>query len=228
MEVKAMADSIRSTYSDSTNAARATVKGTKIMKPGNDMDKNAFLRILSAELTNQDPMNAKDSTQYVTQMAQFASMEQMTNLNNTMSTYAANALVGKQVVTRINDIDGTPYSGIVRDITNKSGQIKVGVEVNKNGKTEMWDFDYNEIATVKEASNYTLDNLSGNTALLTAASMIGKKAELNIKGSEDKNITGIVKGMIREGGVVKVRVEAETSGELMTVTLDSINKLEML
>jgi flagellar basal-body rod modification protein FlgD len=222
-----MAETVNSAYSSNTNAVRATQKGTRIVKPGSEMDKNAFLRILAAELTNQDPMNAKDSTQYVTQMAQFASMEQMANLNNTMSTYAANGLVGKQVITRINDINGIPYSGIVKDITNKSGQIKVGVEINNNGKLEIWDFDYNEIATVQEAPNYALDNLSGNTALLAAASLIGKKAELNIKDSEDKNITGVIKGIIRDGGLLKIKFEADgASGESMTVTLDNIIKLE--
>lgn len=223
-----MADNISSssTYSSGTNAVRATAKGTKIIKPGNDMDKNAFLRILSAELTNQDPMNAKDSTAYVTQMAQFASMEQMANLNNTMSTFAANALVGKQVVTRINDIKGIPYSGTVKDITNKSGAIKVGVEVNNNGKAELWDFDYNEITTVRETPNYALENLSGNTALLAAAALIGKKAELNVKDGEDKNITGIIKGIVRDGGLLKINFQPEGTGEAMTVTLDNIIKLD--
>lgn len=223
-----MADTISGTtsYSSSTNNVRATVKGTKIIKPGNEMDKNAFLRILSAELTNQDPMNAKDSTAYVTQMAQFASMEQMANLNNTMSTFAANALVGKQVVTRISDINGVPYSGIVRDITNRSGAIKVGVEVNNSGKTEIWDFDYNEIATVKETPNYALENLSGNTAFLTAAALIGKKAELNIKDSDNYNITGMIKGVVRENGLLKINFEADGTGEARTITLDNILKLE--
>lgn len=223
-----MADTVRSTYTSSTNDARATVKGTKIVKAGSDMDKNAFLKILSAELSNQDPTNAADSTQYVTQMAQFVSMEQMSNLNNTMSAYAANSLIGRQVKMNINNTEGVPYSGTVKDVTNKSGTIKVGVEINNNGKTEILDFDYNDILTVGETATNTLDNLSSNTALLTAASLIGKKAELNIKDSDDKNITGTVKGIVRESGVIKIRVEVDGTGESQTVTLDSINKLDSI
>ena len=49
----------------SYNGERATDRGTKIIKPGEDMDKNAFLKILSAELSNLDPMGDNDSTQYL-------------------------------------------------------------------------------------------------------------------------------------------------------------------
>ncbi|MDI9219152.1 flagellar biosynthesis protein FlgD, partial [Clostridium tertium] len=41
---------------NSYTGARATDRGTQIVKPGQDMDKNAFLTILSAELSNMDPM----------------------------------------------------------------------------------------------------------------------------------------------------------------------------
>ena len=92
--------------------ARATDKGTKIMKPGQDMDKNAFLKILSAELSNMDPMGDNDSTKYVTQMAQFSSMEQMNNLNTTMTNYTAHDLVGKGVTMKAVDNEGKPYTGV--------------------------------------------------------------------------------------------------------------------
>lgn len=48
------------------------------------VSKDGFLKILAAELQNQDPMNAQDNTQYVAQMAQFTSLEQMQNLNASM------------------------------------------------------------------------------------------------------------------------------------------------
>ena len=35
------------------NGGRATDRGTPIVKPGDDMDKHAFLKILSAQLRNQ-------------------------------------------------------------------------------------------------------------------------------------------------------------------------------
>lgn len=51
---------------------------------GNNLDKNAFLKILTVQLKNQDPQNAKDNTEYISQMAQFSALEQSQNLNQTM------------------------------------------------------------------------------------------------------------------------------------------------
>lgn len=47
------------TYSGETY----TDLGTKIVKSGNDLDKNAFLTILAAQLSNLDPTKDVDSTQ---------------------------------------------------------------------------------------------------------------------------------------------------------------------
>ena len=51
-----------------TGATRTDL-GTPIVKPGSDLDKNAFLKILAAELANQDPTADVDSTKYVSQLA---------------------------------------------------------------------------------------------------------------------------------------------------------------
>jgi len=44
-----------------------------------DVDKNMFLQLLVAQLQNQDPLNPTDSTQFVTQLAQFQQLEQSVN-----------------------------------------------------------------------------------------------------------------------------------------------------
>jgi len=49
-----------------------------------EMDKEAFLKILIAQLRNQDPLNPMDGDEFVAQMAQFSSLEQLTNLNESI------------------------------------------------------------------------------------------------------------------------------------------------
>lgn len=44
-------------------------------------NESTFLTLLVEQLKNQDPMNPADSTQFVTQLAQFSSLEQLTNIN---------------------------------------------------------------------------------------------------------------------------------------------------
>ncbi len=43
------------------------------------MDKEMFLRLLVAQLQNQDPLNPTDGTAFVTQLAQFQQLEQSVN-----------------------------------------------------------------------------------------------------------------------------------------------------
>ena len=44
-------------------------------------DKATFLKLLVTQIRNQDPLNPQDSTQFVTQLAQFSELEQMTSVN---------------------------------------------------------------------------------------------------------------------------------------------------
>lgn len=212
---------------NSFNGARATDRGTKISKSGDDMDKNAFLTILSAELSNMDPMGNNDSTQYVTQMAQFASMEQMTNLNTTMSSYANNSLAGKGVTLKSVNSEGVNYTGIVKSITTNSSKTTISVEVNENGANTYKDFDVSDILTVLDVPDYSLpsiNNINGNMSFLVASSFIGKHIELNENGENNNNKTGEVLGIVKDQGVVKVRVKLHDTDEIQEFTYDKVIK----
>lgn len=52
---------------------------TKTSKVGADQE--MFLKLLVAQMKNQDPLNPQDSVQYMTQLAQFSSLEQLTTIN---------------------------------------------------------------------------------------------------------------------------------------------------
>ncbi|UNC91749.1 flagellar hook capping FlgD N-terminal domain-containing protein [Candidatus Contubernalis alkaliaceticus] len=50
----------------------------------NTLDKNAFMMLLVTQLRYQDPLNPQDNSEFVAQMAQFTSLEQLQNTNDNM------------------------------------------------------------------------------------------------------------------------------------------------
>lgn len=210
------------------DGSRATARGTTIIQPGKDMDKNSFLKILSAELSNQDPDNAKDSTQYISQMAQFTSMEQMANLNSTMSSFASNSLVGKGVTMKDTDSSGTPYTGVIKAVSTKKGETTISVAVSVNGQNQYKDFPMSNIDTVLDVPDSTIapiTNINGNMSFLSAASLIGKQAEFSDKDASGNVYKGIVKGVSKENGVINLSVKVDGQDTLKTFTYDKLTKV---
>lgn len=203
-----------------------TDRGTPIIKAGEDMDKTAFLKILSAQLRNQDPLSGnQDSTQYVTQMAQFTTMEQMQNLNKTMTDYSNQNLVGKGVSVDVADSEGNPYTGIVKAVNIEAGKTSISVEVVEDGKNVYKEFPIESIISVLGVPDYSLpalNNVNGNTSFLLASSFIGKDVKLSEKNSSDENYIGTVTAAFKEDGIIKVNVKIKDSDEIISVTIDKV------
>jgi flagellar basal-body rod modification protein FlgD len=161
-----MSSTINSTSNqNSINQATAntTSKGTPIVNQStqNALDKNSFLKILSAELANEDPDSQQDGTQYVAQMAQFSELEQMANLNTTMMLVGANSLMGKQVTLDKTDANGNTYSGQVQSVVQNAGNIAINVAVgttkDSNGNTvpNIQQFGMDDITNIQNANSTT-------------------------------------------------------------------------
>jgi len=58
------------------------ITGAASNTPSSSLDKDAFLKLLVSQVKNQDPMQPQGSAEYVAQLAQFSSLEQMQNLND--------------------------------------------------------------------------------------------------------------------------------------------------
>lgn len=177
---------------DNTDYVGKTDRGTKIVKKGQDINKDTFLKILSAQMKNQDPtsQSGNNSSDFVGQMAQFASIEQMTNLNTTMTNLVGNSLLGKGVDLNIKDVNGNAMIGIVRVAQMKNGEMTYGVEVNNNGKSEIIEAGKDNILSTYDVPNTGMDNLNVNSALMYASSMIGKNVEIPKEQSSSTGTTG--------------------------------------
>lgn len=127
-----------------------TQKGTKIIKSGDAMDKNAFLRIMAAELSNQDPQNNQDPTQYVSQMAQFSGLEQMANLNNSLLFSSASTMIGKNVKLNSLGADGNLVNGLVKSVAKNGDEVNLNVEVTENGQKVTKVFPYSDVIQIQD------------------------------------------------------------------------------
>ena len=92
---------------------------------GGTMGKNDFLMLLAAQLRYQDPLNPQSDSEFASQLAQFSSLEQMQNMNDTLSAmagYQAYSLVGKYVIATAM-VDGalSEIPGIVDSIFTRKG-----------------------------------------------------------------------------------------------------------
>lgn len=213
---------------------QSTDRGTKIIQPGQDMDKNAFLRILAAQMSNQDPSEPQDGTEYVSQFAQFAAMEQMSNLNNTMTQFASQSLIGKGVMLNSYDSNGNIITGVVRSVSQSGSKVLVGVEyLNEKGEIVIGEFENKNIANVIDVQDNRLDYINNNTAMLVGSGMIDKSIEFLIESGEStenstqkyETMNGIVKGVIVEDYVIKLKVKVGDSDEIKTITMDKITKV---
>lgn len=204
--------------------------GTPIVKAGSDLDKNAFLTILAAELANQDPTADVDSTKYVSQLAQFASMEQMTNLNQTMTKSADQSLIGKGATVSDVDGEGVQYTGVIQSVTSSTAGNKISMQVIEDGKTVYKEFPVKNIVSVIAVPDYslpTLNNMNGSMSFLLASSFIGKNVQVVDQDADGKDlpaVNGVVKGTYKDNGVIKARVELE-SGEIKEYSYDKITKV---
>lgn len=85
-----------------------TVNGRKT---SNELGKDDFLKILIAQLSNQDPTNPLENTDFIAQMAQFSSLEQMTNMSQgfekmtgLINSSEAQSMLGKTVEVEAGDV----------------------------------------------------------------------------------------------------------------------------
>ncbi len=74
----------------STSGGAAASSGGGIFTSGQNADTGTFLRLLVTQVRNQDPLDPQDPTEFVSQLAEFSSLEQLLNMNKQLEVIAAN------------------------------------------------------------------------------------------------------------------------------------------
>jgi len=187
-----------STSSDGTSAATTSLLS----------DYNLFLKLLTTQMTNQDPLNPTDTSEYTQQLVQYSQVEQQIQQNGTLSDILSqltssqmsqySSFIGKEArfdspVAGLGSdpahwtyyVDGTPAS-VTATISDSSGKVVQTVTLDPTAQGEYkWDGTQAD-GTTAASGAYTMaitaTDAAGNT-LDTTINSVAKVSDVVTDGS---------------------------------------------
>jgi flagellar basal-body rod modification protein FlgD len=195
-------------------------------KQNNVLGKDDFLRLLMAQLQNQDPMNPMEDREFIAQMATFSSLEQMTNLNTSMEGFiksqnkqqalAMQQYLGSEVTWQeVYYVDEEPFvktkTGFVTSIAMNEGNAKL---ITSDGS----EISLEQLIKVSQPD----DSVQNNSTLLQASHLIEKKVSLLYNGKTYENLT--VNSVVSKDGKTYLTV-ADPNLVDEKIPLDAITKI---
>lgn len=188
------------------------------------LGKDDFMKILIAQLQNQDPTNPMQDTEFIAQMAQFSALEQTMNLTKAFEKFAEsqnqsqliqyNSFVGKEVKWHVVELDGNGDPVIGEDgkpVVNEGTSMINGVKyVDGSVIFKMSDGQEFSPGNISEV----LSSPSGQNQLVEASLLIGKQVTYTV---EEEEKTAIVVSVSNKNGKIEYLLDDET-----TVTEDQL------
>jgi flagellar basal-body rod modification protein FlgD len=172
----------------------------------NTMDKNAFLNLLVTQLRNQNPLQPMEDKEFISQMAQFSSLEQMQNMNKLMKENSAYGMIDKLVKASYTDPDKNEtkdISGVVTMARVEGDKVLLkvnGIEVPADQVKEV----------TNSVSQYDqMQAINQNFKMSSAFSMIGKEVKAKVTNSTTKTteeVTGTVESVRIDNGSIYVQI----------------------
>ncbi len=140
--------------SSSSNAGNALNNAISASSGNNQfVSQNTFLTLLITQLQNQNPLSPQDSSQFVAQLAQFSSLEQMTQLNSSFSSVLDNSAAG-MIGQTVTVADPNTQTGFV------TGQV-TGVVYFANGPAVQVDGVNYPLSAIQNVGNVTVNAPTG-------------------------------------------------------------------
>ena len=191
-----------------------------IQAPGGDLGRDEFLKLLVTQLRHQDPLSPMDATQFVSQLAQFSTLEQMVQLNAhielqaqsnalmnlSINTALAASLVGRKVMAAGSLVSVSPQG---------EGTITVDV-AGAGGKATLRLLD----ASGLEVGVYDMGAVGGGRQTISLADLNLSEGvysyELTVTGAGDQSVdvtsyvAGVVDGVQFADGGILLRVGSLT------------------
>ena len=143
-------------YNTSSLSSISGVNNLNVETSDESLNMDDFLNLLVAQMTNQDVMNPMENTEFISQMAQFSSLQAMTDLSDISTQGQVTSLIGKNVVVASYNSKGEMevQEGLVQRVTIFGGETKLYVNDN--------EYDYSNVMEIKDTSEIDpLEELMG-------------------------------------------------------------------
>jgi len=118
--------------------------------PTKTLNQDDFLKLVLAQLTNQDPLNPQKDTEFIAQMTQFSALEQsksmqqdIAKLQTDQQFMQANSMLGR--VVTLQDDQGNVINGTVTAIDVQAGTPQIVVNNQ--------DYDLSTVLSITPAPN---------------------------------------------------------------------------
>ena len=186
--------------------------------PGNqELDRDAFLRLLMTQLQHQDPLDPMDDHAFIAQMAQFSALEQQQQTNLNIQRGQAFGMVGRDVVAEVmNEATGQVQvvSGVAESALIIEGEPHVVIATggfDDSGRPNARQVPLSDIRYVgDDATARLLSEISSTLLASQNLSLIGQYAQF-VERDSDGQITSF-----NEGNITSLRFDREL-GVILTV-----------
>jgi flagellar basal-body rod modification protein FlgD len=186
----------------SDNKVDGKNEGKSVGKGNNDLDKEAFLRLLTTQLSNQDPLNPIEDREFIAQLAQFTSLEQMQNLNKTVKGFEKE-FVDSIDIMNLNQIQANVQ--ILKEITSmrKAMESHYGIEPKPIDKTDLK-------ATIEMVKNLNEKDYIESTWESFQSAFTAAKLAMENEDANQKEIEEAYKTLVKEiEGLEKIETNTD-------------------
>lgn len=195
---------------DAINSSAARSALSQGLTGDKAMGRDAFLKLLVAQLKHQDPLKPQDDAAFVAQLAQFSSLEQTMGINDRLDTLSAQSqgLQNSQVIGMVGKM-GTVRGSLV---TSDGSGTGTPINFTLDGKSET------TTVSIKNQAGQTIRTIEvgAKNAGLVRVSWDGKDNAGNLQPAGTYNVSVTAKNA-DEGAV---SVSQETKGTITAVSFD--------
>ncbi|AUS85734.1 flagellar hook assembly protein FlgD [Lysinibacillus capsici] len=178
-----------------------------------ELGKDAFLQLLITQLQHQDPTNPMDDREFISQMAQFSSLEQMQNMTKAIESLLSSqqqsqmmnyaTFIGKEVkwheITEEKDEKGNPVvnegTGVIESLKFVDGSVVFKLVDGK-------EISPGNISGILSGAGNPSSNGNNNvqeSPLVQASQLIGKNVTYK---DGDQELTGRIVSVSNKDGVI--------------------------